>query len=181
MITSKDKEKSTALVKNAFREYYFRHSKNIGVPERMKEHEFGYKQFSSGMVRHLSFRSVGELLAILIREAPSDVYCSNAFYSFPTYPIQQKQWLGADLIFDIDAKDLHLSCEQSHSYFLCINCGEALEKNANSCPKCNLSKLNHISVPCNKCILALKKEVKKLIDLLTSDIGIQKESIEVYF
>jgi DNA primase small subunit len=168
-------------MKNAFRQYYFKHSKNIGVPTRMKEREFGYKQFSSGIVRHLSFRNIGELLAILIREAPSDIYCSNAFYRFPSYPMQEKQWDGADLIFDIDAKDLHLPCEQTHSYFLCINCGEVLERNVNSCPKCDLSKLNHISVPCNRCVHSLKKEVMKLVNLLITDLGIKKNSIEVYF
>jgi DNA primase small subunit len=181
MITSKDTDKSIAFMKNAFRQYYFKHSKNIGVPTRMKEREFGYKQFSSGIVRHLSFRNIGELLAILIREAPSDIYCSNAFYRFPSYPMQEKQWDGADLIFDIDAKDLHLPCEQTHSYLLCINCGEVLERNVNSCPKCDLSKLNHISVPCNRCVHSLKKEVMKLVNLLITDLGIKKNSIEVYF
>ena len=181
MITSKDTDKSIAFIKSAFRQYYFKHSKNIDIPTRMEEREFGYKQFSSGIVRHLSFRNIGELLAILIREAPSDIYCSNAFYRFPTYPMQEKQWDGADLIFDIDAKDLHLPCEQTHSYLLCINCGEVLERNVNSCPKCNFSKLNHISIPCNKCMLSLKKEVMKLVNLLITDLGIKKNCIEVYF
>ena len=181
MITSKDTDKSIAFIKSAFRQYYFTHSKNIDIPTRMKEREFGYKQFSSGIVRHLSFRNIGELLAILIREAPSDIYCSNAFYRFPTYPMQEKQWDGADLIFDIDAKDLHLPCEQTHSYLLCINCGEVLERNINSCPKCDFSKLNHISVPCNKCVHSLKKEVMKLVNLLITDLGIKKNCIEVYF
>ena len=181
MSTSKDSDKSIALVKSAFRQYYFKHSKNIGIPTRMKEREFGYKQFSSGIVRHLSFKNIGELLAILIRESPSDVYCSNGFYRFPTYPIQEKQWGGADLIFDIDAKDLHLPCEQTHSYLLCINCGVVLERKVNSCPKCDFSKLNHISVPCNKCVLSLKKEVIKLINILITDLGINKNCIEVYF
>jgi DNA primase small subunit len=181
MSTSKDSDKSIAFVKSAFRQYYFKHSKNIGIPTRMKEREFGYKQFSSGIVRHLSFKNIGELLAILIRESPSDVYCSNGFYRFPTYPIQEKQWGGADLIFDIDAKDLHLPCEQTHSYLLCINCGVVLERKVNSCPKCDFSKLNHISVPCNKCVFSLKKEVMKLINLLITDLGIKKNCIEVYF
>ena len=181
MIKGKDMDKSIALVKNSFREYYFKHSKNIGIPTHMKEREFGYNQFSSGIVRHLSFKTIGELLAVLIREAPSDIYCSNAIYRFPTYPIQEKQWVGADLIFDIDAKDLHLPCEQTHSYFLCTNCGEVSERNVNSCPKCDFSKLNHISVPCNKCVLSLKKEVMKLVNLLITDLGIKKSCIEVYF
>lgn len=181
MITSKDSDKSIALVRSAFRQYYFKHSKNIGIPTRMKEREFGYKQFSSGIVRHLSFRNIGELLAILIRETPSDIYCSNGFYRFPTYPMQEKQWGGADLIFDIDAKDLQLPCEQTHSYLLCMNCGVVSEKKIDSCPKCDFSKLNHISVPCNKCVFSLKKEVMKLINLLITDLGIKKNCIEVYF
>src|ERR671925_402540 len=118
MISSKSIEKSITLVRSAFKEYYFRHSENIEVPERMEEREFGYMQFGSGMIRHFGFRNIGELLATLIKEVPSDVYCSNAYYRFPTYPMHEKQWIGADLIFDIDAKDLHLACEPTHSYFI---------------------------------------------------------------
>jgi DNA primase small subunit len=95
--------------------------------------------------------------------------------------MQEKQWGGADLIFDIDAKDLQLPCEQTHSYLLCMNCGVVSEKKIDSCPKCDFSKLNHISVPCNKCVFSLKKEVMKLINLLITDLGIKKNCIEVYF
>ena len=122
MITSnKSTDQNIILIRNAFREYYFRYSKNLEIPEHIEQHEFGYMQFGAGMIRHLSFRNIGELLAMLIKEVPSDVYCSNAYYRFPTYTMQEKQWIGADLIFDIDAKDLHLPCEPTHSYFVCIN------------------------------------------------------------
>jgi DNA primase small subunit len=182
MISTKSAEKSTALVRSAFREYYFKYSKIIEVPERIEEREFGYRQFGSGgMFRHLAFRNIGELLATLIKDVPSDVYCSNAYYRFPTYNMHEKQWTGADLIFDIDAKDLHLLCELTHSYFVCANCGHVQKDRSELCPSCKTGKLNHISLICNKCNNALKKEVKHLIEMLMYDLGIVEESIQVYF
>jgi len=175
------KEKNIALLRNAFREYYFKHSKIIEVPERMEEHEFGYMQFGSGMIRHLAFRNIGELLARLIKDIPSDVYCSNAYYRFPTYDMQEKQWMGADLIFDIDAKDLHLPCELLHTYFICTNCREVQETKTEICMYCKTGKLNHVSIPCNKCNHALKKEVRRLADLLIYDLGIKEKAIQIYF
>jgi DNA primase small subunit len=181
IIANKPADQSIILIRNAFREYYFRYSKILEVPERIEQHEFGYMQFGSGMIRHLAFRNIGELLAILIKEVPSDVYCSNAYYRFPTYAMQEKQWIGADLIFDIDAKDLHLPCEPTHSYFVCTNCGEVQESRFDLCTSCKVGKLSQILLPCNKCNYALKKEVKHLIDLLMNDLGINEKSINIYF
>ena len=182
MVTaSKYTDQSIMLIKNAFREYYFRYSKILEVPERIEQREFGYIPFGLGMIRHLAFRNIGELLAILIKDVPSDVYCSNAYYRFPTYAMQEKQWIGADLIFDIDAKDLHLPCEPTHSYFICTNCGNIQESRFESCPSCKTGKLSQILLPCNKCNSSLKKEVKDLIDLLMNDLGIKEKSIHIYF
>ena len=182
MITSnKSTDQNIVLIRNAFREYYFRYSKNLEIPEHIEQHEFGYMQFGAGMIRHLSFRNIGELLAMLIKEVPSDVYCSNAYYRFPTYTMQEKQWIGADLIFDIDAKDLHLPCEPTHSYFVCTNCSDVQDSRNELCPSCNAGKLTQTILPCNKCNYALKKEVKHLADLLINDLGVKEQSIHVYF
>jgi DNA primase small subunit len=117
-------DKTISAIRKAFREYYFNQSKAIEEPPRMEQREFGYMHFGQvGMLRHLSFKSMKELDAMLVKEAPSDVYCSNAYYRFPTQqPMQEKQWLGADLIFDIDGKDLSMPCIPSHSYSICIEC-----------------------------------------------------------
>src|SRR5918996_6614575 len=117
--------KTMSVIKKAFREYYFNQPKAIEEPLKMEQREFGCMQFGQvGMLRHLSFKSMKELDAMLVREAPSDVYCSNGYYRFPTQqPMQEKQWLGANLIFDIDGKDLGMTCLPSHSYSVCINCG----------------------------------------------------------
>ena len=180
--------KTISAIKRAFREYYFKQPSAIEEPSKMEQREFGYMQFGqAGMVRHLSFKSMKELDAMLVKEAPADVYCSNAYYHFPTeQPMQEKQWLGADLIFDIDGKDLNLPCVPSHSYPLCINCGYALpptldEGKSYSCLSCGCNKAYYVSIPCSKCIEASKNEVRHMIEFLTVDLGIHQNDIHIYF
>src|SRR5918996_5657064 len=139
--------KTISVIKKTFREYYFNQSNAIEEPVKIELREFGFMHFGqAGMLRHLSFKSMKELHAMLVREAPSDVYCSNAYYRFPTeQPMQEKRWLGADLIFDIDGKDLGMPCVPSHSYSVCIQCGSASspaddEHRQYSCPSCASNK-----------------------------------------
>jgi DNA primase small subunit len=178
--------KTAGVVRSAFRGYYFKPDM-IEAPGKMEQREFGYMQFGQpGMVRHLSFKSMKELTATIMKEVPSDIYCSNAYYRFPTYPMQEKQWFGADLIFDIDGKDLHLPCVPSHSYPVCANCGHASppapdEKEEYSCPSCGGKKADNVSIPCGKCIDGSKKEVRRLVEFLTGDLGMQRGDIHVYF
>ena len=96
----------------------------IKVPERTSEREFGYQKFNSGMTRHISVKDDKELHFLLMQNVPSDVYCSNAYYSFPNLPMNEKDWKEADLIFDIDAKDLNLNVEKDHMLSICNECSE---------------------------------------------------------
>ena len=179
--------KTISVIKGAFREYYFKNS--IGeIPFKTDRREFGYMQFGqAGVVRHLSFKTLKELNALLVKVAPSDVYCSNAYYQFPTQqPMHEKYWLGADLIFDIDGKDLELPCIPTHSYAVCLDCGHVLPPMFElpkpvSCSSCNSNKLNYVSLPCTKCIDASKKQVTRLVDLLIEDIGLEGNTINIYF
>jgi DNA primase small subunit len=181
--------KNISVIKKAFREYYFNQSKAIEEPLKMEQREFGFAHFGqAGMLRHLSFKSMKELDAMLVREAPSDVYCSNAYYRIPTQqPMHEKQWLGADLIFDIDGKDLGMPCVPSHSYSVCINCGYASppekhkERSSYSCPSCGCKKADYVSIPCSKCIDGSKKEARRLVEFLLEDIGLEHSAIRVYF
>ena len=180
--------KTASLIRKAFREYYFNPLKTIEVPLKIEQREFGYMQFGqAGMLRHLSFKNMRELDAMLVREAPSDVYCSNAYYRFPIQqPMQEKYWLGADLIFDIDGKDLGLPCVPSHSYLVCINCGYASpheqdQVRSYSCPSCSSTRADLASIPCSRCIDASKKEVRRLMEFLLVDIGLEHSNIHIYF
>lgn len=174
--------KNYIKLKTGFRKFYFKEfPKKIKDIENISKREFGFMTFDNLIKRHMSFTSLGKLQAYLIREIPSDVYCSNSIYNFPTFPIQDKQWLGADLIFDIDLKDLNLPCFASHTYQVCKKCKNISSSVTISCLSCNDTKFSKITFPCRICISQLKKEVKKLLDFLTVDFGIDKNNIEIFF
>ncbi|MHA7646389.1 DNA primase small subunit domain-containing protein [Nitrosopumilus sp. S4] len=173
-------ETDIKFLETTFKKYYFNHFDLIRVPERTSEREFGYQKFNSGMTRHIQIKDDKELHLILMQNTPSDVYCSNAYYSFPNLPMNEKDWKEADLIFDIDAKDLNLPCRETHTVSICSDCSE-VSKNLIHCTKCNSKKLEKKSLPCKNCIDASKIEVEKLFDVLINDIGISKEKIQVYF
>ena len=178
-------QKSLSVLRAAFREYYFSHSEDVVPPDRVAQREFGYTRLGErGMVRHLSFENAGALRAELVREVPSDVYCSNAIYREPRAPMAEKGWLGASLIFDIDAKDLDLPCVQEHTYHVCEKCEGSVSETdlkLNKCHNCGNAGLLHTSIPCAKCIKASKKEVGRLKEFLTKDIGIASEEMSVFF
>jgi DNA primase small subunit len=115
-----------------------------------------------------------------MQNIPSDVYCSNACYTFPNLPMNEKDWKEADLIFDIDAKDLNLSCRRNHTVSICNECNE-VSKNSIRCSKCNSTKLENKSLPCKNCIDASKIEVSKLSEILIDDLAVTKENIQIYF
>jgi len=168
------------FIENSFKKYYFDHFNLIKVPERTSEREFGYQKFNSGMNRHIAIKDDKELHLLLIQNIPSDIYCSNAYYTFPNLPMNEKDWKEADLIFDIDAKDLNLSCRESHTISICNECNE-VSKNLSQCPKCNSTKLEKKSLPCKNCIDASKIEISKLSQVLIEDLAVTKENIYVYF
>ncbi|HEY8141005.1 MAG TPA: DNA primase small subunit domain-containing protein [Nitrososphaera sp.] len=178
--------KTSVLLRGAFKEYYFKSAKTLEEPKKIEQREFGYSHFGQpGMVRHLSFRNTGELIATLVKEVPSDVYCSNAYYRFPTSPMQDKEWTGADMIFDIDGKDLGLPCVPSHSHLLCATCGASSPGAELSgpyvCQSCGSRKYESSSIPCSRCVEGSKKEVVKLVDFLKNDLGIGPDNIGIYF
>lgn len=93
-------------VSDVFREHY-RRSPPV-VPPRFARREFGFlwngKKF---FLRHLGFGSRDAFHDFLVREAPHHAYYSTAYYKTPHAPtMKEKEWLGADLIFDLDADHL---------------------------------------------------------------------------
>ena len=168
------------FLEDSFKKYYFEHFDLIRVPERTSEREFGYQKFNSGMTRHIQIKDDKELHLLFMQNVPSDVYCSNAYYTFPNLPMNEKDWKGADLIFDIDAKDLNLPCRKIHTVSICNECNN-VSKNSIQCSKCNSTKLEKKSLPCKNCIDASKTEVLKLSEVLVDDLAVTKENIQVYF
>ena len=173
-------ENDLKFLEETFKQYYFDHFDLIHVPDRSKEREYGYKKFNSGMIRHMSLKTDKDLHLMLMTNVPSDVFCSNGYYSFPNLPMAEKDWKEADLIFDIDAKDLNLPCRKDHTCMKCISCGE-IYLLQDLCPKCNSNKVDLISLPCQNCISGVKKEVLNLVKILTNDLQIDDKNIRISF
>ena len=173
-------ENDLKFLEETFKQYYFDHFDSIHVPDRSQEREYGYKKFNSGMIRHISLKTDKDLHLMLMTNVPSDVFCSNAYYTFPNLPMAEKDWKEADLIFDIDAKDLNLSCRKDHTCVKCLSCGEVSLLH-DTCPKCKSNKLDLLSLTCDNCISGVKKEVLNLIKILTNDLQIDDKNVRTSF
>jgi DNA primase small subunit len=176
-------EKTIAFLRRAFREHYFKHHDDVEMPPMIQNREFGYIPFGKGMIRHLSYKSSGELAADLVKQAPSSVFCSNGVYSSPTLAMDEKGWKGAELIFDIDASSIPTACRAKHSFWACKGCGKiarSLERPP-QCPKCESTSLTQLHWSCAECLAATKEHVSRLIAFLTNDFGVSSAGIRVYF
>ena len=60
---------SSLMLKKYFKEYYFRSSDKIRPPSKIEMREFGYLPFEGSMVRHLSFKDIGSLRALLVKRS----------------------------------------------------------------------------------------------------------------
>ena len=166
------------LVEGLIGEYYFGAISSFRLPPDHHMREFGYQRAGrEGMHRHVQIRDEGQMRILLIGSKPSDVYCSNARYLLPSEEKDRKDWQGASLIFDIDAKDLALPCRGSHVVHACRGCKKARIMK----PGCSCGSSRPVSLPCADCIGAAKAETGRLVDLLVEDLGIPGDAIEVYF
>ena len=96
-----------AWARARFAEYYA--DARVEPPGRLNRREFAAFPFTTEtmMRRHASLRTPEELREYLAREVPRHVYYSSAYYRRPSEPsMAAKEWLGADLIFDLDADHL---------------------------------------------------------------------------
>ena len=100
-----------------FRGYYIESS--LDAPPSIDSREWGFLFFDdSGMRRHKSFFSRGELVDYVRSMVPRHVYHSAAYYQRPGAPtMKEKLWQGADLIFDLDADHLR-NAPKSYSEML---------------------------------------------------------------
>ena len=112
------KEATTAFVKARFRRYY--ESTKPILPDRFAKREFGFMFWTPGIVqRHLGFSRPEDLRSFLTDRVPAHAYYSSAYYEKPDAPtMEEKGWLGADLIFDLDADHLPSASKMSYPEML---------------------------------------------------------------
>ncbi|AKB73735.1 DNA primase small subunit [Methanosarcina lacustris Z-7289] len=101
--------RTTRYLKSCFQNYY--KTAEIGLPDHLLNREWAFIFYDDMpekmMHRHKSFGSPGEALDYLYGMAPAHVYNSTAYYEYPdAKKMNEKNWLGAELIFDLDADHL---------------------------------------------------------------------------
>jgi len=177
------KIETKSFVQDKFAEYYQKHASTIPPPTSIEKREFGFLLFKERiMLRHKGFQNVDSLREFLKATVPSDTYYSGAFYEKPEEDMEQKGWLGADLIFDIDADHIPTPCAKVHDTWVCNNCG-FVGRGAppEKCPACGEQKFDEKTWLCEVCLESAKAETMKLIDLLMRDFGFSAEEMHVYF
>ena len=141
-------------VKRKFREYYER--VEVPAPEEIERREWGFGGWERKIeTRHLRIGSTDELRSRLVRDTPLFISYSVAYYEFPDMrPMERKNWLGADLVFDLDSDHLELPCKSRHG----------------------------AKWVCDECLNAVKEESVKLVEqFLIPDFGFSKKEIEMNF
>ncbi|MGA7923118.1 MAG: DNA primase small subunit PriS [Thermoplasmata archaeon] len=100
-------EPSLEWARTRFATYY--RAEALSAPSRLNRREFAAFPFAANVLmrRHTALRSEEELRGFLAQEVPRHVYYSSAYYRIPDAPtMEKKEWLGADVIFDLDADHL---------------------------------------------------------------------------
>ncbi len=102
----------------AFRKYYRVNSPIL--PDRFTRREFGFMFFDRSYVqRHMSFRHPEELHRFMLGQVPSHSYYSTSYYRRPNAPnMDEKDWMGAELIFDLDADHLEGAAQMTYAEML---------------------------------------------------------------
>ena len=112
------KETTTEFLRSQFRRYY--RESRLRLPDRFGRREFGFMFWSAGIVqRHLGFGREEDVKEFLTTRVPAHAYYSSAYYETPGAPtMEEKGWLGADLIFDLDADHIPTAKQMSYPEML---------------------------------------------------------------
>jgi DNA primase small subunit len=143
-----------SFIRKKFAQHYAR--TRVEPPDAVEKREWGVGGWERKIQeRHFKFADAKALNAYLTNNAP--LYCSYsvAYYKEPdARPIEKKGWLGAEVVFDLDADHLDLECIKRHGK----------------------------GWVCDECLQAVKMHTMRLIDdFLVPDFGIASEDIEVNF
>jgi DNA primase small subunit len=174
---------SREFVYGKFSDFYSDPSTVIPSPALLGQRELGFLVFKERiMLRHKVFARISDLRLFLGERVPSDVYRSCAYYENPAVEMDKKGWLGADLVFDIDADHIPTSCDKIHDEWTCSKCGFSGKGiTPETCPICGGQKFDTKTWPCELCLESAKAETAKLTDMLSADFGFSSKEMHVFF
>jgi len=172
MATSMSHQGRNRIVKELFKEYYLTPGR-LELPFDMELREFALQPIDfDGYIRHLSFRNEGELLNFLREKVPLHLFYSSAKYQLPdAKDVERKGWMGADLLFDIDADHL---CETREIKF-CPSCGSI--SSGEKCEKDGTELSSYVEMG-EECLKEGARQAYLLEDILKHDFGMEPK---VYF
>jgi DNA primase small subunit len=131
------------------------------LPDRFTRREFGYilwpeRPGPPPFVRHRAYDDADRFLWYLQKAGPHSVYYSTAYYRRPgEMKMADKQWLGAELIFDLDAD--HLA-------------------------EAERAKADGHEMPLGEQLALVKKQFKRLLDeFLFGDFGLGEDDVWITF
>ena len=171
-------------IKEFFKKYYRNNANSIEEPTRIEAREFGFMLFDKNvMVRHLSFKNGSKLRDYVKETTPAHAYYSSAYYANPSAPtMDEKGWLGADLVFDIDVDHIETPCKKDHDKWRCLNCGfSGVGMSPSKCPHCGSEKIERKMWICDLCIEAAKDEALKVCDILLDELGFSSKDLYLVF
>ncbi|MFC2174653.1 DNA primase catalytic subunit PriS [archaeon] len=139
------------FIRDSLRRYYDSHT--VPAPPSIERREFGAGNDKKIDWRHLSFPAEQQLNAYLRADTPLYISYSAGYYEFPEgRPMAKKNWLGADLVFDLDADEYEMDCKHAKD------------------------------LVCDKCMNRVKEECIKLIEeFLVPDFGFAKDDLHIIF
>ncbi|MEM0155197.1 MAG: DNA primase catalytic subunit PriS [Thermoplasmataceae archaeon] len=97
-----DAAESDQKLRGLFHDYYV--NEQLETPDLLQSREIGYIPFNGSMSRHRRILTSAELKYFVTSVVPRHLYYSTSYYRKPEEKkMQEKEWLGAELIFDLDA------------------------------------------------------------------------------
>ncbi|MCD6522388.1 MAG: DNA primase catalytic subunit PriS [Candidatus Diapherotrites archaeon] len=142
---------SIDFIRRALTEWYQKHT--VKAPPQIERREFGAGVDKKIDFRHLKFRDEQSLNMYIRTSSPLYISYSAAYYEFPDgRPMEKKNWLGADLVFDLDADEYETPCTHPND------------------------------LVCEICMDRVKQEAIKLIEeYLIPDFGFNKNDLYIVF
>jgi DNA primase small subunit len=174
--------KNINFIKNEFQNYY----KNNLVESviNINKREFGIGEYGKKIsARHLCFNSNDDLNYYLRTNTPFFISYSTSYFKYPERrPMDNKEWLGSDIVYEFDSDDFDLPCHNQHNVWKCTNekCNESGFGNKLFCPKCN-SNTKITQWVCDNCLGFAKKETLRLIDFLESEFNLDASTFIISF
>ncbi|MBY9007822.1 MAG: hypothetical protein KGD63_13855 [Candidatus Lokiarchaeota archaeon] len=175
---------NSVFLERVFQAYYKERKKEIPSVNLFDQREFGfipwYKQI---MIRHMGFSDSMGLRNYLIDNPPRHMYSSGSLYLYPgNQDMANKEYLGCDLIIDIDVDHFYTPCKDKHDFWYCQECDKSGKGMIQKCPKCSSLKIKKFSWFCKDCLEISKKEIIRLIDkFLVPDFNIQTNEMHIAF